>query len=174
MKFVDAVTREPVPNPMESAIRQDKTVGLTPNCLLIRRDGAEASIEDSVAPIHDRQGAVTGAVMVFHDVSTARALSLRMSYPAQHDGLTDLPIRILLNDRLEQAMAASRRGRQKLPLLFLDLDHFKHINDSLGHGVGDGLLQSVARRLLSSIRSSDTVSRQGGDEFVVLLSKFGH
>ncbi len=174
LRIVDAVTREPVASPMESAIRENRTVGLTPNCVLIRRDGVDASIEDSVAPIHDRRGAVTGAVMVFHDVSIARALSLRMSYLAQHDGLTDLPNRILLNDRLEQAMAASRRGGQKLAVLFLDLDHFKHINDSLGHGIGDGLLQSVAKKLLSSIRSSDTVSRQGGDEFVVLLSKVMH
>jgi diguanylate cyclase (GGDEF)-like protein/PAS domain S-box-containing protein len=173
-RIVDAVTREPVSNPMELAIRENRTLGLTPNCILIRRDGAEAAIEDSAAPIHDRQGVVTGAVMVFHDVSSARALSLRMSYLAQHDGLTDLPNRILLNDRLDQAMGASRRSRQKLAVLFLDLDHFKHINDSLGHSIGDRLLQSVAKRLLSSIRSSDTVSRQGGDEFVVLLSQVMH
>jgi diguanylate cyclase (GGDEF)-like protein/PAS domain S-box-containing protein len=162
--IIDATTREPVANPMALAIRENRTVGLTPNCVLVRRDGVEAAIEDSAAPIHDRQGQVTGAVMVFHDVSTARALSLRMSYLAQHDSLTDLPNRILLNDRLSQAIA----------LLFLDLDHFKHINDSLGHAIGDRLLQSVAMRLQACIRSSDTASRQGGDEFVVLLSQIKH
>ena len=170
-KIVDASSRKALKNPMALAIRENKTVGLTPNCILIRRDGVDAAIEDSAAPIHDRRGRVTGAVMVFRDVSATRALSLKMSYLAQHDGLTDLPNRTLLTDRLNQAMALAHRHRQKLALLFLDVDRFKHINDSLGHGVGDRLLQSVAKRLLSCVRSSDTVSRQGGDEFVVLLSE---
>ena len=174
LRLVDATTREAVQNPMESAIRENKTVGLTPNCLLIRRDGVEAAIEDSAAPIHDRRGHVTGAVMVFHDVSKARALSLRMSYLAQHDNLTDLPNRILLNDRLTQAMALARRHGRKLAVLFLDGDRFKNINDSLGHAIGDRLLQSVAQRLLDCVRRSDTVSRQGGDEFVILLSEVAH
>jgi diguanylate cyclase (GGDEF)-like protein/PAS domain S-box-containing protein len=171
LRLIDATTREAVQNPMASAIRENKTVGLTPNCLLIRRDGVEAAIEDSAAPIHDRRGQVTGAVMVFHDVSAARVLSLRMSYLAQHDHLTDLPNRILLNDRLTQAMALARRHGRKLAVLFLDGDRFKHINDSLGHAIGDHLLQSVALRLLDCVRRSDTVSRQGGDEFVILLSE---
>jgi len=173
-RIVDASTREPAPNPMALAIRENKTVCLTPNCLLIRRDGVEAAIEDSAAPIHDRRGRVTGAVMVFHDVSTTRALSLRMSHLAQHDSLTDLPNRATLNDRLTQAMALAHRHRQKLAVLFLDVDRFKHINDTLGHDIGDRLLQSVAQRLLSCVRNSDTVSRQGGDEFVILLSEVAH
>jgi len=170
-RIVDAATREAVENPMALAIRADKTVDLTPNCLLIRRDGAEAAIEDSVAPIHDRRGQVTGAVMVFRDVSIARALSLRISYLAQHDALTDLPNRLLFNDRLTQAMAMAHRHRRKLAVLFLDGDRFKNINDSLGHVIGDRVLQSVAQRLLDCVRRSDTVSRQGGDEFMVLLSE---
>jgi diguanylate cyclase (GGDEF)-like protein/PAS domain S-box-containing protein len=173
-RIVDATSRESAPDPMALAIRNDKTVGLTLNCLLIRRDGVEAAIEDSAAPIHDRRGLVTGAVMVFHDVSIARALSLRMSYLAQHDSLTDLPNRLMLNDRLAQAIALGRRHRHKLALLYLDVDRFKHINDSLGHAVGDRLLQSVAQRVLSCVRSSDAVSRQGGDEFVILLSEVTH
>ena len=173
-RIVDATTHEAAPNPMALAIRENKTVGLTLNCLLIRRDGVEAAIEDSAAPIHDRRGQVTGAVIVFHDVSTARALSLRMSYLAQHDSLTDLPNRILLNDRLAQAIALAHRHRHKLALLFLDVDRLKHINDSLGHAIGDRLLQSVAQRMLACVRSSDTVSRRGGDEFVILLSELTH
>jgi diguanylate cyclase (GGDEF)-like protein/PAS domain S-box-containing protein len=170
-RIVDAITRESVPDPMARAMRENRTVGLSQTCVLVRRDGMEAAIEDSAAPIHDRRGQVTGAVMVFHDVSTARALSHRMSHLAQHDSLTDLPNRSLLNDRLMQAIALARRRRQKLGVLFLDVDRFKHINDTLGHAVGDRLLQSIAQRLLACVRSSDTVSRQGGDEFVILLAE---
>jgi diguanylate cyclase (GGDEF)-like protein len=92
-----------------------------------------------------------------------------MSHFAQHDVLTDLPNRMLITDRLTQAIALARRNQHKLGVLFLDLDVFKHINDSLGHSVGDKLLQSVAARMLTCVRKSDTVSRQGGDEFVILL-----
>jgi diguanylate cyclase (GGDEF)-like protein len=98
-------------------------------------------------------------------------MSLRMSHLAQHDFLTGLPNRMLLNDRLTQAIASAHRHGKSLAVLFLDLDHFKHINDSVGHAIGDQLLRSIAGRLVACVRSSDTVSRQGGDEFVILLSE---
>jgi diguanylate cyclase (GGDEF)-like protein/PAS domain S-box-containing protein len=168
-RIIDGKTRATAPNPMASAIRQNRSVTLPPNCVLIRRDGVEAAIEDSTAPIHDRRGKVTGAVMVFHDVSAARAMAVKMSYLTQHDCLTELPNRLLMNDRLVEGIVLSKRHQRKLAVLFVDLDRFKHINDSLGHVVGDRLLQSVANRLATCVRSSDTVSRQGGDEFVILL-----
>jgi diguanylate cyclase (GGDEF)-like protein/PAS domain S-box-containing protein len=169
LNIIDGVTRKDVRNPMEFAIRENKTAALTPNCILVRRDGSEFAIEDSSAPIHDRHGQVTGAVMVFHDVSAARAAITRMSHLAQHDSLTDLPNRLLLNDRLTEAMGLALRYHRHLAVLYLDVDRFKHINDSLGHVIGDRLLQSIASRLLGCVRASDTVSRQGGDEFVILL-----
>jgi diguanylate cyclase (GGDEF)-like protein/PAS domain S-box-containing protein len=169
--IIDGVTREPSPDPLKLAVEKNKTGELTPNCILIRRDGFEAAIEDSAAPIHDRAGAVTGAVIVFRDVTTSRAMAGEMMHLAQHDNLTDLPNRTLLKDRLAQAIAAAHRNSTHVAVMFLDLDHFKYINDSLGHTIGDKLLQSVAARLLGSVRSSDTVSRQGGDEFVLLLSE---
>jgi diguanylate cyclase (GGDEF)-like protein/PAS domain S-box-containing protein len=172
--IIDSETREPAPNPMAQAVQENKAVGLTTNCVLIRRDGHEVAIEDSAAPIHDRRGRVTGAVVVFHDVSRARAMSLQMSHLAHHDALTDLPNRVLLNDRLAGAIALGRRYRRQLAVMFLDVDRFKHINDSLGHEVGDQLLRSVAEQLTMCVRSSDTVSRQGGDEFVVVLSEMEH
>ena len=150
---------------------QNQTVHLPSNCVLIRRDGFEIPIEDSVAPIHDREGQATGAVIVFRDVSAARAMALQMAHSAQHDFLTGLPNRMLLNDRVNQAISLAPRHQKKVAVLFLDLDGFKHINDSLGHPTGDKLLQSIAKRLVDCVRGSDTVSRQGGDEFVVLLSE---
>ncbi|MGA2987437.1 MAG: EAL domain-containing protein [Terriglobia bacterium] len=170
-QILDATNRERIPNPMEMAVGQNRTVHLPSNCILVRRDGLEMPIEDSVAPIHDREGEVTGAVIVFRDVSAAQAMALQMAHSAQHDFLTGLPNRMLLNDRIGHAIALAERRMKKLALLFLDLDGFKHINDSLGHPIGDRLLQSIAKRLLACSRSSDTVSRQGGDEFVVLLSE---
>src|SRR6202021_3876010 len=170
-RIIDGDTREPALNPMAMAILYNKSVGLSPNCILIRRDGYESAIEDTAAPIHDARGQVTGAVIVFHDVSAARTMSIRMSYLAQHDFLTELPNRMLLNDRLTQAIASAHRHRKSLAVLFLDVDHFKQINDSLGHVVADQVLQSVAQRLVACVRHSDTVSRHGGDEFVVLLSE---
>ena len=173
-QIIDGATREPVRNPMAQAVRENKTVGLNANCILIRRDGSESAIEDSAAPIHDRRGRVTGAVIVFHDVSAARAITQKMAHLAQHDFLTDLPNRMLLNDRVANAIALARRHGKQRAVLFLDLDGFKHINDSLGHPIGDKLILSVAQRLAACVRSSDTVSRQGGDEFVVLLSEMEH
>lgn len=173
-RIVDGVTRETLPNPMELAIRENKPVGLAMDSLLIRRDGVEASIEDSTAPIRDRNGHVTGAVIVFHDVSVVRSMVLKMDHFAQHDFLTDLPNRLLLNDRLTQTISIARRRRKKLAVLFIDVDRLKNINDSLGHLMGDKLLQSIAQRLATCVRDSDTISRQGGDEFVLLLADVEH
>jgi diguanylate cyclase (GGDEF)-like protein/PAS domain S-box-containing protein len=170
-KILDATSRVTTPSPMEKAVGQNRTVHLPSNCILIRRDGLEIPIEDSVAPIHDREGRATGAVVVFRDVSAARAMALQMTHSAQHDFLTGLPNRMLFNDRVNQAIVLAPRHMKKVAVLFLDLDGFKHINDSLGHPIGDKLLQSIAKSLVDCVRGSDTVSRQGGDEFVVLLSE---
>jgi diguanylate cyclase (GGDEF)-like protein/PAS domain S-box-containing protein len=144
---------------------------LPSNRILVRNDGTVIPIEDCVAPIHDREGQATGTVIVFRDVSAARAMAKQMTLSAERDFLTGLPNRMLLNDRISQAIALAIRNKSRIALLFLDLDGFKYINDSLGHPVGDKLLRSIAERLAACVRGSDTVSRQGGDEFVVLLSE---
>ena len=174
VRIVDAVTRKVILDPMAKAASQNQTGTLPLNCVLIRRDGREVNIEDSVAPIHDRDGQVTGAVIVFRDVSATRALEKELTNSAQHDFLTGLPNRTLLNDRIGQAIALAHRQRDHAAVLFVDLDGFKHVNDSLGHLIGDKLLQSVAKRMLECVRSPDTVVRQGGDEFIVLLQELKH
>ena len=171
LRILDAASREAIPNPVTRAVGKNRTVHLPLNSVLIRRDGLEIPIEDSVSPIHNREGKPTGAVIVFRDVSAAQAMALQMAHSAQHDFLTGLPNRMLLNDRVGQSIALAARHMKKVAVLFLDLDGFKHINDSLGHPIGDKLLQSIAKRLVDCGRSSDTISRQGGDEFVVLLSE---
>jgi diguanylate cyclase (GGDEF)-like protein len=108
---------------------------------------------------------------IFRDAATARATTLAITHTAEHDFLTGLSNRMLLNERISHAIAAAHRHNKKVAVLFLDLDGFKHINDSLGHQVGDKLLQSVAKRLVDCVRGSDTMSRQGGDEFVALLAE---
>ncbi|MGO9332366.1 MAG: putative bifunctional diguanylate cyclase/phosphodiesterase [Steroidobacteraceae bacterium] len=170
-RIVNEATQRVLSNPIKAVLKTGKNTRLPTHTALIDKNGAQVPIEDSIAPIRDTKGNLLGAVIVFHDVSAARELSLRMSHLAQHDGLTDLPNRILLYDRLTQAITLAKRRRKKLAVLFLDLDRFKHINDSLGHAIGDRVLQSVAERLRHCVRSTDTVSRQGGDEFVVLLSE---
>jgi diguanylate cyclase (GGDEF)-like protein/PAS domain S-box-containing protein len=172
--ILEAMTREPVLMPTEMSVGWNSTMYLPPNCILVRRDGSNIPIENSVAPIHDRAGQASGAVVVIRDVSAAQAMALQITHAAEHDYLTGLPNRMLLNDRVGQAIALSPRHGNQVAVLFLDLDGFKHINDSLGHPIGDRLLQSIAERLEGCVRASDTVSRQGGDEFVVLLSEVLH
>jgi diguanylate cyclase (GGDEF)-like protein/PAS domain S-box-containing protein len=173
-RVVDGDTREPAPSAMDQAVRGDKTVGFVHNAVLIRRDGIESAIEDSVGPIHDHSGEIIGAVMIFRDVSKAREAELRLRHLAQHDVLTGLPNRLLLNDRLSHAISLARRHGKLVAVLFLDLDRFKLVNDFQGHAVGDKLLQEIAKRLRATVRDSDTVARQGGDEFVVVLSELEH
>jgi diguanylate cyclase (GGDEF)-like protein/PAS domain S-box-containing protein len=173
-QVINATTRERIVPRLEFEVGKGRTIILPPNCVLVRRDGHELPIEDSVAPIHDRGGRVAGLVVVFHDVSEAQAMAQRMTHLAEHDILTSLPNRGLLDDRLEQGISLAQRHSRRLAVLFIDLDHFKHINDSLGHLIGDQLLRAVALRITPCVRSSDTVSRQGGDEFIVLLSEISH
>ncbi len=170
-KIINGTTRKAERDTVERVLQYNRTIGLPPDTVLIQRDGGEVPIEDSAAPINDWSGRRTGVVVVFHDVTAAQCMSKKMAWLAQHDFLTKLPNRMMLNDRIDQAIAIARRNESQLAVLFLDLDNFKHINDSLGHAIGDLLLQSVASRLMTCVRESDTVSRQGGDEFVILLAE---
>jgi diguanylate cyclase (GGDEF)-like protein/PAS domain S-box-containing protein len=171
-QITDSATQTVIPDCMKTAEGQSKTQLLPPHCHLLRRGGEIATpVEGCISPVKDGQGRANGLVLVFRDVSAAQAMSKQIAYSAEHDLLTGLPNRMLLNDRIDQAIVFAPRHNKKVAVLFLDLDSFKYINDSLGHSVGDKLLQSVAKRLGYCVRLSDTVSRLGGDEFVVLLSE---
>ena len=117
---------------------------------------------------------VIATIQAQHQTEALERAKVELDHLAHHDALTDLPNRILLEDRLGQAIELARRQGRQLAMMFMDLDQFKHINDSLGHAVGDLLLQSVARRLSGCVRGADTVSRTGGDEFLLLLSGIEH
>ncbi|HEY0719981.1 MAG TPA: EAL domain-containing protein [Gammaproteobacteria bacterium] len=127
----------------------------------------------TISTVHDEQGRVSNYVAVFSDISEVKESQQRLDHLAHHDPLTNLPNRLLLTDRLEHAIARARRSGESVAVLFLDLDRFKNINDTLGHPVGDDLLMKVAERLREVLRETqhegDTVARLGGDEFVVLL-----
>jgi diguanylate cyclase (GGDEF)-like protein/PAS domain S-box-containing protein len=157
-------------DPIRGALNGQEKHHSAENMVLHRRDGSTVPVEDTSAPIRDSHGTVIGAIAIFHDVSKSREVALRMAHLAQHDVLTDLPNRVLLQDRLSQALERGRRYGSKIAVLFVDLDHFKTINDSLGHSAGDQLLIKVSKKLQACVRQSDTVSRQGGDEFVILIT----
>lgn len=168
---IDEDTRAVVPSPATGAYRGDRIPGArSSGILLIGRGKREFPIESSVSPIIS-DGVASGWVIVFRDVSAALAMAEQMTHSFEHDSLTGLPNRLLLKDRIDQAIATAPRHERQVAVLFLDLDGFKYINDSLGHPTGDKLLQSIAKRLVGCVRTSDTVSRQGGDEFVVLLTE---
>jgi diguanylate cyclase (GGDEF)-like protein/PAS domain S-box-containing protein len=177
LRIIDGVSGAAIGNALKIVMQEDNALGVTAtckNCILVRRDGFEFGIENTVALLHDPDGGVSGAIVAFHDVSAARATSLEMAHSAQHDVLTNLPNRMLFNDRVMQSISLAERQGKQLAVMFVDLDHFKMINDSLGHGVGDKLLQGVAGRLVACVRRTDTVCRLGGDEFVILLSQVEH
>ncbi len=135
----------------------------------IRKDGTQVSLESSVSPLRNNEGKIIGFRSISRDVTEHKQFEQRLAEMATHDPLTSLPNRILLSDRFTIALALSRRTRNKLAVLMLDLDRFKAVNDSMGHDVGDQLLKAVGKRLESTMRKSDTVARIGGDEFIVVL-----
>jgi diguanylate cyclase (GGDEF)-like protein len=165
----DARTGLPLPNPLRVAIERNAIVDLEGRAVLLHRNGFETPIEDSSAPIHDRAGHAIGGVLVFRDVSETRALALKMIHLTQLDTLTGLPNRSQMQGQIEQVVATARRRQQRCALLYLDIDHFKRINDQHGPANGDRVLRAIAVQLRQALHDDDLLCRHHGDEFVVVL-----
>lgn len=169
LNFIDEQSRAPVANPLLVALGRASGGGAADRAVLVTRGGAEIAIQESASPIHDRAGAIVGAVIVFHDVTRERRLKRALSYQASHDALTGLINRREFDNRLHAAVANAQHGVGEHVLLYIDLDRFKQVNDVCGHPAGDRLLREVTVLLQSHVRTSDVVARLGGDEFGVLL-----
>jgi diguanylate cyclase (GGDEF)-like protein/PAS domain S-box-containing protein len=135
----------------------------------IRKDGVQIFLENSISPLRNKEGKIIGFRSISRDITERKQFEQKLAEMATHDALTGLPNRILLSDRLMVGAALARRNGHRLAVLMLDLDRFKAVNDALGHSVGDELLKDVGQRLYSIMRKSDTISRIGGDEFVLVL-----
>ena len=143
--------------------------GLAAEWTLVRQDGSSLLAELLITEMSSEYGAQSGYLVMAHDVTSRREAENQVQHMAMHDALTGLPNRNMLQEQLKHSLAAAEREGHFMAMMFLDLDRFKKINDSLGHQVGDGVLIEVARRLRQAMRTSDIVARLGGDEFVVLL-----
>lgn len=168
--ITNEMTGEPASNPISECLATDSIVAMANHTILTRKtDGEHFHIEDSAAPIRNPDGKIIGAVMVFHDVTERKIAQNKLHHIAFHDELTGLPNRTLFQKKLSEALDNADQAQQHVAVLFMDLDRFKNINDSLGHGIGDEALVIVAKRLNNCVRESDTVSRFGGDEFTAVL-----
>jgi diguanylate cyclase (GGDEF)-like protein/PAS domain S-box-containing protein len=170
MGLVDETDRRLLSDPVNQALTSGAPVNLSRRALLLSRaNGSERSIELSASPIRNSARELVGAVVMLHDVTEMRGLARQMSYQATHDALTGLVNRREFERRLEEAIESGQRGDGQHVLCYLDLDHFKVINDTSGHLAGDSMLREVAKLLRDAVRDSDTVGRIGGDEFGILL-----
>ena len=168
--IVNELTRRPAIDPVIRCLREGRIVGLANHTTLMRPDGREFAIEDSAAPIRNREGNVVGVVLVFHDVTRAREMATRLSWQATHDTLSGLFNRMAFEDRLRQLLQSpGEPGRETHVLLYIDLDQFKVINDIAGHIAGDEILRQISGLMQQQVRESDLLARLGGDEFGVIL-----
>jgi diguanylate cyclase (GGDEF)-like protein/PAS domain S-box-containing protein len=168
--ILDENTRTPIGNPIAQALQTGSIAYVADGAILLSKNGTEIPIDQSASPIRDANGVIQGSVLVFRDITEKKQIQQQLVHNAFHDVLTGLPNRALFMDRLSHALEQLKRYSDKgFALLFLDLDRFKIINDSLGHMIGDKLLVAIADRLESCLRTNDTVARMGGDEFSILL-----
>jgi diguanylate cyclase (GGDEF)-like protein/PAS domain S-box-containing protein len=171
MTLVCEDTGEAAANPVDRCREEGRVVGMANHTILVSRDGTELAIEDSAAPIRDREGKLAGVVMVFHDVTDKRVMTREMAWQLAHDGLTGLFNRREFERRLGDLLGQAGVEAPDLEhaMLYLDLDQFKIVNDTCGHLAGDELLKRLAQLMQNHVRNGDTLARLGGDEFGLLL-----
>ncbi len=169
-RIVSEADRTKTECPVERVLRTGAVTGLANNTMLLSLDGGEYSVEDSAAPIRDKQGRIAGVVLVFRDVSEAREMANHLSWQASHDALTELVNRREFERLATELLQSAKNDNQEHALLYVDLDQFKVVNDSCGHQAGDELLKQLSALLKSKMRRSDTLARLGGDEFGILLA----
>jgi diguanylate cyclase (GGDEF)-like protein/PAS domain S-box-containing protein len=167
--FINEKTRTPIENLVQRCLRGGIVIGLDNNTLLVNRKGQEIAINESAAPILSESGHISGVVLVFHDVSATRTMQREIEYQAMHDSLTGLWSRAAFDHRLEEQVALALKGEGEHVLIYIDLDQFKVVNDTVGHVAGDELLKQVAALLRKHIRDADILARLGGDEFGLLM-----
>ncbi|MBL1210300.1 EAL domain-containing protein [Geminocystis sp. GBBB08] len=167
--IISDFTNEIVENPTLEALEQIRIINLASNTLLISYDGTEFPVSNSAAPIQNRDGNVIGAVIIFRDITESYNFTRQLSWQATHDSLTGLINRLGFEQQLETAISSAINKHQHHVLCYLDLDQFKIVNDTCGHGAGDELLCQITQLLQERIRDTDTLARLGGDEFAFLL-----
>ncbi len=156
-------------NPVAECLSKGRLHYLDGETVLIGRDGKRHDVRASAAPVRTPQGAVIGAVLVFQDVTDSRALQRQLAHTAMHDSLTDLPNRATFQQALGEAVRQAQHEAREHALCFIDLDHFKKVNDNAGHAAGDAVLRDIGAAIRRSCRSNDFAARIGGDEFALLL-----
>jgi diguanylate cyclase (GGDEF)-like protein/PAS domain S-box-containing protein len=168
-RVVDELTDQPIANPVAQCLQTLRPVYLQDGAVLLSRSGERHDVQDSAAPVRTANGHVIGAVLVFQDITGARALQRELAHSATHDALTGLPNRVWFEKHLRDACDNARQHEQHHVLCFIDLDRFKIVNDTAGHAAGDVLLRELGHVIRSQVRPRDLLARLGGDEFALLL-----
>jgi diguanylate cyclase (GGDEF)-like protein/PAS domain S-box-containing protein len=171
--LVDASSKDVLINPVAFALSEKSATLPSTDALLVSRNRDEYFVEDCASPIFDENKKLLGAVLVFQDVSELKKAEIQLAHSTNHDTLTDLPNRNLLMDRTAQAIKEAQRDKHEVAMLIIDLDHFQYTNNQYGYETGDRIIVDVANFLRANIRQSDTLSRQGGDTFVLLTPVIG-
>lgn len=169
MPLRTGATLAPQTNPVRVALSEQRIVGMALDAQMRARDGRWTDVEDSAAPLWNAKGEIDGAVIVFHDVSAARAMAVKMTHLSHYDQLTNLPNRLLLMQRLDHALGLAKRFGRQVGLLVINIDQFKRTNEVHGYGVGDTVLKCITTHLESALKEGETLSRCSADEFFVLV-----
>ncbi len=168
-RIVDEITGVTIPSPVEQCLQPCDPAYLQEGAVLQSLTGERHDVQDSAAPVLTNDGGVLGAVLVFQDITTSRALQRELAHSATHDALTGLPNRAWFEKRLRESCEAARLHGHRAALCFIDLDRFKIVNDTAGHGAGDVLLRELGYVIRHHVRPDDLLARLGGDEFALLL-----